>query len=941
MYLRCLEPVRVSSSNNNSDKESGGDDASAAALGIEVVSHAGAASLSDSSCDVQFGKAGGIVQGRLAREPVDRARYVMIDGSSGTTFACSRCSKQYIHRKSLNKHWNDKHADDTVDRHEYLQSRSCTVSEPQQSLFNMALVYRPSDSQHVAFSCSSSAVHSQAVRSSYSAMQVADSWLKTHSKVSRNQTQCNIGHSALWHSLVAIHKNEEPDFNSFCYAPMPAHTGSYNSGKANFLNKIFCNDDCQVLDLSVGSSAVHKLPNMPVPDKPVDLSMKSLCLEDVSEKTALPLHGIVSKSAVSCYKEISAADTEILSKPKMSGNKASNFGGSKKDRKFGQSDAIAVLRRLHSGVLTNATKQSDPTDCSSCNAVTDISVEPKSNHAKVQPTGKYLQLPNSVHLIKNSLKMPAQVSYDLARPEDTHEYFGGMCRGGYIQCKKCDFSATSMLLFSRHVARHVRKPNVMSAICDNVQNECAGSICELENRFFMWLGLQRTPVADVESVKKSSGGCRCAAVDSLGKDENSEDRTDKAVVGNFAMQAVRANGFGSHCDDESRLQSKNSDSDSVQQKPEGGCRRGLGLTTTESRDAVGRSWRRRRLRTCERCGYVTDNVTTLKRHEVKHGAVGMYRCKLCDYTVNQQHILEYHTRNVHGLGKQTGQAQLALFRITKKLTPPANSVFDERFGRTATSLIGDGRLATLSKNLSDSVNTGGSAVGGSDVFACSSEVAKVCDIHCAVSTCSMQKVMVKNVFASVTLARRHLLDAFGLQVGHGVCVRCGFRSLNTVKMKWHMLLHPHDRHTCSQCSHTSLTARLLLKHMRQQHTDCKAGNLALKCPECPFLAASANRLQRHNQFHGANLRHLCGKCSYSADRANLIAQHRRLHVSSLTAVQKQRWLHCRKCPFRTVNKGSLLSHERGHSAANCQYMCSLCSFGTDVANVAFHHQHLH
>ena len=46
------------------------------------------------------------------------------------------------------------------------------------------------------------------------------------------------------------------------------------------------------------------------------------------------------------------------------------------------------------------------------------------------------------------------------------------------------------------------------------------------------------------------------------------------------------------------------------------------ITTTEADDATGMSKRKRRLRACDKCGYVTDNLTTLQRHAAKHGSAG-------------------------------------------------------------------------------------------------------------------------------------------------------------------------------------------------------------------------------------------------------------------------------------------------------------------------------
>jgi hypothetical protein len=50
-------------------------------------------------------------------------------------------------------------------------------------------------------------------------------------------------------------------------------------------------------------------------------------------------------------------------------------------------------------------------------------------------------------------------------------------------------------------------------------------------------------------------------------------------------------------------------------------RTGLNQTMAEEN---GGFRRRRKLRTCDKCGYVTDNLTTLQRHVAKHGSAGNY-----------------------------------------------------------------------------------------------------------------------------------------------------------------------------------------------------------------------------------------------------------------------------------------------------------------------------
>jgi len=659
--------------------------------------------------------------------------------------------------------------------------------------------------------------------------------------------------------------------------------------------------------------------------------MKSQNLASDGEKASVH-DETIAVSAASCCADISVLDSLILNKPKSADAWVVKLCSSMKDGKTAQLDSIAVLRHLHSGVLTNAVGKSGQANSGCHSAVAFLSEELKSGQPKVEPSDRRECRHNSMHF-KHNLNVISKLP-GVATLKETHEFFGGVSRGGHIKCKVCEFSATTMLLFSQHVARHTRKLHVSDI---SVQNQRDDGVDE-EYGFFTQLGLRRMNSAEVDIDQRSSAICHCVEDDSWSTYENSSGRCEAAVVCELDMPAAQANGIRSHPKGGAlgQQRKKTSSSAAIRQKQRAGYQRGLGLTTTESRDAAGRSWRRRRLRTCDHCGYVTDNLTTLKRHEEKHGAPGMYRCKLCNYTVNQQHILEYHTRNAHRPPRQAASTNSSLFKDTD--VPFSNNSADEDYARTASSSVGNGNQVSWTKDLPDTVNTSNSAIqGGQAAFSFRSQL----------SNFHTPKAMSKNVQypTSVTQARRYLLDAYDLQLSRGMCIRCGFRSLSQVKMKWHKLQHPHERHICTLCPHTSLTTRLLLKHTGQ-HSDCRTtGYLAQRktypCPECPFLAASPQRLQCHTQFHGVKLRHVCGKCSYSVDRANLIAQHRRLHSSASVTVQKRRRLHCSKCPFRTISQLTLVNHERGHYAVNCQYMCSLCSFGTDVANVAFGHQCLH
>lgn len=50
-----------------------------------------------------------------------------------------------------------------------------------------------------------------------------------------------------------------------------------------------------------------------------------------------------------------------------------------------------------------------------------------------------------------------------------------------------------------------------------------------------------------------------------------------------------------------------------------------------------------------------------------------------------------------------------------------------------------------------------------------------------------------------------------------------------------------------------------------------------KCPECPFSSNSNAEYKKHLRLHGTNNKFKCDYCNYSLDRINLLSQHRKLH----------------------------------------------------------------
>ena len=61
------------------------------------------------SMDTNRGESDKVKKKAVVREAVDPAKYVRIQDLEGIKFACSKCGNTYKWRKSLNKHWKEKH----------------------------------------------------------------------------------------------------------------------------------------------------------------------------------------------------------------------------------------------------------------------------------------------------------------------------------------------------------------------------------------------------------------------------------------------------------------------------------------------------------------------------------------------------------------------------------------------------------------------------------------------------------------------------------------------------------------------------------------------------------------------------------------------------------------------------------------------------------------
>ena len=370
--------------------------------------------------------------------------------------------------------------------------------------------------------------------------------------------------------------------------------------------------------------------------------------------------------------------------------------------------------------------------------------------------------------------------------------------------------------------------------------------------------------------------------------------------------------------------------------------RGERVTTTEADDAAGMSKRKRKLRTCEKCGYITDNLTTLQRHAAKHGSAGRHRCLQCDYSVDRQHILDYHVRHVH-----ESDAMLSHDNGSHLLSrETAVGEDDIRASETALNLHIDDKQLTLIPD-TERLTEANVAAPKPPVI-----VSVPVAIECQLSVTSKREKMV-----------------YG-------CSKCQFRTRNVTNAANHARQHgAGKKYTCHYCDYSLNQRRHIATHMVMQHTDLsppvvKDNGIALyptvgrcstgvcryqlldkihlsggrgSCIGCGYASLSYTAMVRHrlNRTNCTEKVYRCCKCRHVSTTRPLLVRHLTMqHGVAFEGEGLHRLYQCGTCPFRSSTMARLAVH-RSHHGANKRIACDRCDFRSRSENVMAHHRKLH
>ena len=277
--------------------------------------------------------------------------------------------------------------------------------------------------------------------------------------------------------------------------------------------------------------------------------------------------------------------------------------------------------------------------------------------------------------------------------------------------------------------------------------------------------------------------------------------------------------------------------------------------------------------------------------------VGRHRCSQCDYTVDRQHILEYHVKNVHVPGVTSADNTDADHQDV-----PVDHSDDE------------------------------------------SPVTDAGRFHKDVASC------LSDALPPMKHRRTQGADTDQVMAAYR-CIICGYSGYSVGALARHRLCHSAWSlpYRCEQCSHRATTRRLLTKHTMTHSRQSPGSDVHSSADQqqdassqCPYKSSSTSPVTHHERSHAARRIYRCPFCSYSVDCRRLLIQHRRLHAADCTT-GRQLCCSYTNCPFTCRDRDQLMSHGRQHAVTGRrrQHACDRCSFAVDSRNALLHHRRLH
>ena len=546
------------------------------------------------------------------RQAIDPSRYTTIESGNSEKYACSTCGKIYKWKKSLNKHWKDKHG--------LTQSQAMHVQIPQQPHYHINSRTREYPLTHDASrmivkrhslypNLYSRSHHSKP--SAFSPRVPSNAELSPHVKHAASASSSGSDGNA---AAEVLRK------------PPPAHIGELKHHKL----------------AAFESDAGIDLTQSTLPDEGggsngaiLDLSMKGVAEMEAREQSQLPPPQNQPLD-FSSHKQDNDSDSfphpsNFAPTPRLAMDSGSPLQCPSRactsHSKFVYDEHMEMHLKPSSAECQqrNSSSSSPEIDPDKYAFMVALRLEATSRVKKLQqrkkvapPVSIVLPMMQNIKWLPNKLSSRKRASYKCAQcayVTDNSTTFEKHVRmhntPNRYRCEWCNWSTGRLHLLYRH-AQSVHPDDLASEEKESFYNQVRGrSHSEGSSKNG---SRESTPSNTVPYTNPGSPLLGCGEVPKTG-------RQTGGIRARVPMRKSAPPASAVHAAEDSPIGKR-------------------GNSTCGKR--------KRKIKCCPKCSYVTDNVTTLNRHVSKHGSNGRFRCKHCDYSVSRQHIIKQHLKNVHG-----------------------------------------------------------------------------------------------------------------------------------------------------------------------------------------------------------------------------------------------------------------------------------------------------
>lgn len=154
-------------------------------------------------------------------------------------------------------------------------------------------------------------------------------------------------------------------------------------------------------------------------------------------------------------------------------------------------------------------------------------------------------------------------------------------------------------------------------------------------------------------------------------------------------------------------------------------------------------------------------------------------------------------------------------------------------------------------------------------------------------------------FGHISVLKNHKATAHSRETFRCEHPGCNVIFNSKANLKIHMESHTTHTVSCSLCSYTAKTKRLLQGHMSRQH-----GSQRFKCDKCSYETKYKGHLGRHMLVHLNMKPYLCPYCDY---RCNVFS-NLKIHILETGVHERASVFHCNYCAYMCNQASSIKTH---------------------------------